>query len=108
MHNTAVHKSTGQTHYEILFGTNPQTHLSLKSGLIRDNQKKCTSEFCSNLPPLSNSEKFVNQEIKKLLQNRLSSEMLKQQSKTESLYLNINCLQCLYIMLRNDEQSKRL
>ena len=38
-HNTAVNYSTGYTPYGILFGTKPQIPLSLKLGLLRDNQR---------------------------------------------------------------------
>ena len=55
LHNTAVIYSRGYAPYEILFGTKPQIPLSLKLGLLRDNQKKCTSEYCSNLTPHSHS-----------------------------------------------------
>ena len=88
-HNTAVNYSTGYTPYEILFGTKPQIPLSLKLGLLRDNQKKCTSEYCSNLPPHSHSEETCNnKKIEKLLQNRLSNEMLKRENTFETIYSN--------------------
>ena len=88
-HNTAVNYSTGYTTYEILFGTKPQIPLSLKLGLLRDNQKKCTSEYCSNLPPHSHSEGTCNnKKIEKLSQNRLSNEMLKRENTFRTIYSN--------------------
>ena len=59
-HSTAVNYSTGYTPYEILLGTKPQVPLSLKLGLLRDNQKKCTSEYCSNLPSHFHSDETCN------------------------------------------------
>ena len=88
-HNTAVNYSTGYTPYEILFGTKQQIPLSLKLGLLRDNQKKCTSEYCSNLPPHSHSEETCNnKKIEKLLQNRLSNAMLKRENTFKTIYSN--------------------
>ena len=87
-HNTAVNYSTGYTPYKILFGTKLHIPLSLKLGLLRHNKKKCTSEYCTHhtpttyyLPPHSHSEETCNNnKIEKLLQNRLSKEMLKREN----------------------------
>ena len=88
-HNTAVTYSTGYTPYEILYGTKPQIPLSLKLGLLQDNQKKRTSEYCSNLPPHSHSEETCNnKKIEKLLQNRLSNERLKRENTFKTIYSN--------------------
>ena len=45
-HNTSVNYTTGQTPYEIVFGTKPQVPMTLKLGLLRDKDKQCKSEFC--------------------------------------------------------------
>ena len=86
-HSTAVNYSTRYTTYEILFGTKPQIPLSLKLGLLRDNQKKCTSEYCRNLQPHFHSDETCNnKKIEKLIQNRLSNEMLKQKNTFITIY----------------------
>ena len=85
-HNTAVNYTTGYTPYEILFGTKLQIPLSLKLGLQPDNQKKCTSEYFSNLPLHSPSEETCNnKKIEKLLQNRSSNEILKRENTLKTI-----------------------
>ena len=48
-HNT-VNFSTGTTPYEIVFGFKPQKPLSLKLGLVKDDNDLCQSEFYQSLP----------------------------------------------------------
>ena len=80
-HNTAVNSSTGYTPYEIVFGIKPQIPISLKLGMFRDNDKRCISEYCTGLSLHVHSEESVkNEKTDKLLQNRLSSEILKKEN----------------------------
>ena len=88
-HNTAVNSSTGYTPYEIVFGIKPQIPISLKLGLFRDNDKRCISEYCTGLSPHVHSEETVkNEKIDKLLQNRISSEILKRENLFKTIYSN--------------------
>ena len=85
-HSTAVNYSTVYTPYEILSGTKPKIPLSLKLEVLRDNQKKCTSEYYINLPPHLHFEEICNnKKIEKLLQNRLSNEMLKRENSFKTI-----------------------
>ena len=45
-HNTSVNHTTGQTPYEIVFGTKLQVPMTLQLGILRDKGKQCKSEFC--------------------------------------------------------------
>ena len=49
VHNTAVNYSTGCTPYVIIFGIKPHKPVSLRLGLLRDNKKKCTSQYCQDM-----------------------------------------------------------
>ena len=40
-HNTSVNSSTGTTPYEVVFGFKPQIPISLKLGLVRDDNDLC-------------------------------------------------------------------
>ena len=44
-HNTSVNYTTGETPYEIVFGTKPQYPMSLKLGIYRNKHKLCCSNF---------------------------------------------------------------
>ena len=71
-HNTSVNSTTGKTHYEVVFGTKPQTPKSLKLGLYRKKHKLCCSDFCKEIP--SNSQSENN------LKNQLSDNLLRPQN----------------------------
>ena len=49
-HNTSVKSSTRTTPYEIVCRSKPQIPISLKLGLVRDDNDICQSEFCQSLP----------------------------------------------------------
>ena len=49
-HKFLVIFSTGTTPYEIVFGFKPQIPISLKLGLIRDDNDLCQSDYCHSLP----------------------------------------------------------
>ena len=71
--NTSVNFTTGNTHYEIVFVTKPQIHMSLEPGLYRIKRNLCCSEFCKDLPAHSHSENTMkNQLLDNLLRPQLS------------------------------------
>ena len=77
-----------------MFGIKPQIPISLKLGLFRDNDKRCISEYCTGLSPHVRSEESVKiEKIDKLLQNRISSEILKRENLFKIIYSNtyIHC-----------------
>ena len=49
-HNTSLNSSTGTTPYKVVFGSKHQIPISLKLGLVRDDNDLCQSEFCQSLP----------------------------------------------------------
>ena len=55
-HNPSVNYTTGGTQYEVVFGTKPQIHLSLKFELYCNKHNLCCSEVCKDLPSHSHSE----------------------------------------------------
>ena len=57
-HNTSANSSSGTTPYEVVFGVKPQISISLKLGLVRDDNDLCQSEFCQSLP----NQTHVNKE----------------------------------------------
>ena len=88
-HNTAINSSTGYTPYEIVFGIKPQVPLSLKLGLYRDQNKKCTSEFCAGLENHAHIEhKSNNETINRFLKNRIFAETLKRENDFKLIYSN--------------------
>ena len=88
-HNTAINSSTGYTPYEIVFGIKPQVPLSLKLGLYRDQNKKCTSEFCAGLENHAHTEhKSNNETIDRFLKNQISAEILKSENDFKLIYSN--------------------
>ena len=86
-HNTSVSYTTGMTPYEVAFGVKPQIPLTLKLGLLRDKNKRCTSEFCKDLPPHAHSEDGLsNPKLNKLLRPQLSQELLRRESDFKQIY----------------------
>ena len=86
-HNTSVNYTTGQTHYEIVFGTQPQVPMTLKLGLLRDKDKQCKSEFCDGLQSHTHSENSLpNTSLNRLLRPQLSDELLKREKELKRIY----------------------
>ena len=79
-HNTSVNYTTGKTPYEIVFGTKPQSPMSLKLGLHRNKHKICCSTFCENLLSHSHSENSLKNELlDNLLQPQISQALLQRE-----------------------------
>ena len=86
-HNTSVNYTTGQTPYEIVFGTKPQVPMTLKLGLLRDKDKQCKSEFCDGLQSQTQSENSLpNNSFNRLLRPQLSDELLKRENEFKRIY----------------------
>ena len=78
--NTSVNCTTGQTPYEIVFGTCGFVPMTLKLGLLRDKDKQCKSDFCDGLQPHTLSENSLpNISLDRLLGPQLSDELLKRE-----------------------------
>ena len=79
-HNTSAIYTTGNTPYEIVFGTKPQKPMSLKNGLDRSKQEVCCSEFSRDLPSHPHSEiNMKNCLLDKLLKRQLSQALVKRE-----------------------------
>ena len=86
-HNTSVNYTTGETPYEIVFGTKPQIPMSLKLGLYRNKHKLCCTNFCENLPSHSHSENTLKNELlDNLLQPQLSQALLERERNFKQIY----------------------
>ena len=73
--------------YEIVFGTKPQSPMSLKLGLYRNKHKFCCSNFCKDLPSHSHSENSLKNELlDNLLQPQLSQALLEREQTFEQIY----------------------
>ena len=72
-HNTSVNSSTGTTAYEIVLGFEPQKPISLKLGLVGDDNELCQSKFCQCLPNHTNVNKETGQSC---IDSLLSSKKL--------------------------------
>ena len=86
-HNTSVNYTTRKTPYEIVFGTKPQTPMSLKLGLYRNKHKLCCSNFCKDLPFHSQGENSLkNESLDNLLQPQLSQSLLERERTFKKIY----------------------
>ncbi len=86
-HNTSVNYSTGLTPYEIVFGSKPQIPLSLKLGLLRNNERNCESTFCHGLPEHQHSKQFLqNETLDNLLIPKLSKLALDRENAFKRVY----------------------
>ena len=86
-HNTSVNYTTGQTPYEIVFGTNPQVPMALQLGLLRDKDKQCKSEFCDGHQSHTHSENSLpNNSLNRLLRTQLSDELLKRENEFKRIF----------------------
>ena len=73
--------------YEIVFGTKPQTPMSLMLGLYGNEPKLCCSKFCENLPSHSHSENSLKNELlDNLLQPQLSQALLEREQTLKQIY----------------------
>ena len=85
--NTSVNCTIGKTPYEIVFGTKPQIHMSLKLVLYRNKHKLCCSDFCKNLPCHSpNENNLKNQLLDNLLRPQLSHALLEREREFKRIY----------------------
>ena len=86
-HNTNVNDLTGRSPYEIVFGTKPQTPMSLKHGLYCNKHKLCCFKFCKDLPPHSHNENNLkNQLLDNLLRPQLSQALLERERDIKRIY----------------------
>ena len=89
-HNTSVNYTTGKTPYEIVFGTKPQTPMSVKLGLYRNKHKLCCSDFCTDLLPHTHDENSTKKElIQKLPRPQLSQALLDRERDFKRIYSSI-------------------
>ena len=106
-HNTSVNYTTGQTPYEIVFGTKPQVPMALKLGLIRDKDKQCKSEFRDGLQSHTHSENSLpNNSFDRLLQPQLSDELMKRESEFKRIYSS-TYQRCRQITSKGHEHRNR-
>ena len=76
-HETSVNYTTGKTPYVVVFGTKPQTPMSVKLRLYRNKHKICSSEFCKDLPPHTPDENSTKNELlQKTLRPHFSQALL--------------------------------
>ena len=74
-------------HVKNVFGTQPQSPMSLKFGLYRNKHKLCCSEFCRDLPSHSHSENNLkNQLLDNLLRPQLSHALLERERDFKRMY----------------------
>ena len=107
-HNTSVNYTTGQTPYEIVFGTKPQVAMTLKLGLLRDKDKQCKSEFCDGLQYHTHSENSLpNNSPNGLLRPHFSDELLKRKIEIKRVYSS-SYQTCRQITSKAHEHRNRL
>ena len=86
-YNTSVIYTTGQTPYEIVFGTKPQVPMTPKLGLLRDKDKQCKSEICDGLQSHTHSENSLpNKSLNRQLRPQLSDELLERDNELKRIY----------------------
>ena len=86
-HNTSVNYTTGQTPYEIVLATKQQVSMTLKLGILRDENKQGKSEECDRLQPHMHSENNLPiNSLNRLLRPQLSDELLKRQNEFKQIY----------------------
>ena len=89
-HNTSVNSSTGTTPYEIVFGFKPQIPISLKLGLVRDDNDLCQSEFCQSLPNHTHVNKETSHScIDNLLSWKSSMDLLNRETQFTIFYRKV-------------------
>ena len=89
-HNTSVNSSTGTTPYEVVFDFKPQIPISLKLGLVRDDNDLCQSEFCQSLPNHTHVNKKTSHAcIDNLLALKSSMELLNHETQFKNIYRKV-------------------
>ena len=89
--NTNVNDTTGQTPYEIVFGTKPQVPMTLKFRLLRDKDKQRKSDFCDGLQSHTHREySLPNNSLNRLLRPLLFDEQLKRENEFKRTYSSSN------------------
>ena len=86
-HNTSENYTTGQTPYEIVFGTKPHFPVTLKLGLLRDkiNNANPNSVMDFNLIHIHINNPPINS-LHHQLRPQLSDELLKRENEFERIY----------------------
>ena len=85
--NKSVNYTAGKTPYEIVFGTKPQTPMSLKLGFYRNKHKLCCSNFCKDLPPHYHSKNSLKNELlDHLFQSQLSQALIERERTFKQIY----------------------
>ena len=82
-----MNASTGTTPYEVVFGFKPQIPISLKLGLVRDDNDLCQSEICQSLPDHSHVNKGTNHScMDTLLTSKCSMDLLQRETQIQNIY----------------------
>ena len=106
-HNTSVSYTTGQTPYEIVFGTKPQVPMTLKLGLLQDKDKQCKSGFCDGFQAHTHSENSLpNKVLNHPLGPQLSDELMKRENEFKRIYSS-TYQQCRQITSKAHEHRNR-
>ena len=86
-HNKSVNYTTGQTPYEIVFGTKSQVPMTVKLGLLRDKDKQRKSEVCDGIQSHTHSENSLpNNSLNHPLRPHLFDELLKRENECRLIY----------------------
>ena len=86
-HNIAVNYSTGVTPYELVFGKKTQIPVSLRLGLLRNNELCCTSEFCTGLPNHAHEVRSSpNESVDRFLKHKPSQQLLTDENDFKQIY----------------------
>ena len=89
-HNTSVNSSNGTTTYEVVFGFKPQIPISLKLGLVRDDNDLCQSEFFQSSPNHTHVNKETSHScIDNLLSSKSSMDLLNRETQFKKIYRKV-------------------
>ena len=89
-HNSSVNSGTGTTPYEVVFGFKPQIPVSLKLGLVRDDNDLCQSEFCQSLPNHTHVNKETSHScIDNLLASKSPMDLLNRETQFKNIYRKV-------------------
>ena len=85
-HKTSLNSSTGTTPYGTVFGFKPQMPISLKLGLVRDDNDLCQSEFCQSSPNHTHVNKETSHSsIDILLSSKSSMDLLNSETQFKNI-----------------------
>ena len=88
--NNSGNSSTGTTPYEVVFGFKPQIAISLKLGLVRDDNDLCQSRFCQSLPNHTHvNKKRSHSFIDNLLSPKSSTDLLNRETRFKKIYRQV-------------------